>query len=423
MTHSFRPARRERVQLIIGCAGASGSGKTYSLLMLAVGLAYPEASNAAELQAIIDQEGRNRIAFLDTERGRALHYAPPPGEKPDPWRKEGGWFPFDHCEMEPPFMPDAYTDKIEEADKAGYTVIIVDSGSHEWSGEGGVLEWQEAEQYEKAKRRANYGNNANDKEPSYGDLEAVKMASWIKPKMAHKKMVGRITTLRAHLLIGLRAEQKVKMVQEYNDNGTKKGKVQIISASELPPAERWTPVCEKYFPHELVISFVLGPEAPGVPNILKLQDQHRPFVDLRKPLSAETGRALAAWARGATAKSEPAKTQPERQTREPEAQRQEPPAQETGDASQRADVDAFKRNIQGRRITSIAALQDLQKRNKEWLEWLMEFHPGLHDEIQVALDERSGELTASPTASSGGPSANAPEDRTGESGATLFQEG
>lgn len=283
MSYSFRPATREGVHFIIGGAGGTGSGKTYTLLMLAVGLAYPEATNAAELQAIIEREGKNRIAFIDTERGRGLHYATPPGQKPDPWREGGAWFPFDHANLEPPFSPDAYKGIILAADAQGYRVILVDSFSHEWSGEGGVLEIQEAE-FQRL-----------------GGRDATKMLSWVKPKQAHKKLVGAMTTLNAHILIALRADQKVKFHQERDEQGNKVGREKIIPVGDLPTRERWQPVCDKDFPFELTLSFVLGPEEPGVPHFLKLQDQHRPFVEMGRPLSLETGRALAAWAGGATA--------------------------------------------------------------------------------------------------------------------------
>src|SRR5690606_33406969 len=106
MSYEFRPAKREQVSLLIGVAGASGSGKTYSALRLATGLC----------------NGKG-MAVIDTEAGRALHYA--------------DQFKFDHCDMRPPFRPDAYRAAIEAADTKGYDVIVIDSVSHEWAGEGG----------------------------------------------------------------------------------------------------------------------------------------------------------------------------------------------------------------------------------------------------------------------------------------------
>jgi hypothetical protein len=67
--------------------------------------------------------------------------------RPDPWKQDGATFAFDHALLEPPFSPSIIRSMVEAADAAGYRVIILDSGSHEWAGEGGVLEMHEAEQY------------------------------------------------------------------------------------------------------------------------------------------------------------------------------------------------------------------------------------------------------------------------------------
>jgi hypothetical protein len=138
---------------------------------------------------------------------------------------------------------------IKAADEAGYPVIVVDSTSHEHAGEGGLLDWHEEELQRMAgddwKRR-----------------EAVKMAAWIKPKMAHKQMVQRLLQVRAHLILCFRAEEKVEMVR--GDDG----KMKIVPKG-------WMPICEKNLPYELTVSLLLTPEAPGVPKPIKLQEQHR----------------------------------------------------------------------------------------------------------------------------------------------------
>ena len=57
MSVSFREARREGVPLLLGLAGGTGSGKTWSAMTLAKGLA-----------------GAKRFAVIDTENGRAKHW-------------------------------------------------------------------------------------------------------------------------------------------------------------------------------------------------------------------------------------------------------------------------------------------------------------------------------------------------------------
>jgi hypothetical protein len=103
------------------------------------------------------------------------------------------------------------------------------------------------------------------------------------------------------------------MTEEDLGNGRKKTK--IIAASDLPPKERWSPVCEKSFPFELTMSFVLSPERPGYPIPLKLQEQHRPFIPTDKPISIETGRLLAGWAGGATGPTSASPAKPDPQTK------------------------------------------------------------------------------------------------------------
>ncbi len=106
----FRPAVRENVSLLIALAGASGSGKTYSALRLAKGLA-----------------PTGKIAFIDTEARRGLHYA--------------DQFEFMHADMRPPFRPENFLAGIRAAEKAGAEVVIIDSFSHEYDGEGGITDW------------------------------------------------------------------------------------------------------------------------------------------------------------------------------------------------------------------------------------------------------------------------------------------
>jgi hypothetical protein len=242
----FKPAVREAVPLLLGVIGQTGSGKTFSAMRIASGIV-----------------GKgNRFAVIDTESKRALHYA----DK----------FDFDHCELAPPFRPYNYADAIRAADKAGYKAIVVDSMSHEWAGEGGILDWQEEE----------LARMAGD---DWKKREACKMAAWIKPKIAHKQMVQRLLQVRSHLILCFRAEDKVKM--EKDD----RGKIQIVPAGIQP-------ICSKEMPYELMASFLLTSDKPGYPQPLKLQEQHKPMFPLDNLLSEESGHLISEWAKGGAIK-------------------------------------------------------------------------------------------------------------------------
>lgn len=95
----FKKAQKSASKLRLLLQGASGSGKTWSALTLAKSLG-------------------KKIAVIDTEKGSASLYS----DK----------FDFDVAEMNPPYTPEKFILSIQEAEKAGYDVIILDSISHEW---------------------------------------------------------------------------------------------------------------------------------------------------------------------------------------------------------------------------------------------------------------------------------------------------
>lgn len=247
MSITFRKAVRENVGLIVGIAGPSGSGKTFSAMRLAAGMS----------------QGKP-FAVIDTEAGRAKHYA--------------DRFAFDHADLQPPFRPGAYADAIKAADAAHYPVIVVDSCSHEHAGDGGLLDWHE----EELERMAG---------SDWKKRESCKMAAWIKPKTAHKRFVSSMLQVRAHLILCFRAEQKIEIV---NNNG----RTEIQPKKIASGFSDWIPICEKNILYELTSSFLLTPDAPGIPKPIKLEAQHRSVISLNNPLDEEAGRKLADWAKG-----------------------------------------------------------------------------------------------------------------------------
>lgn len=278
---SFAPASRDNLYFVIAMSGPSGGGKTLSALKVARGLAGGDDS---------------KIFVLDTESGRAKYYAPPSGQRPNQQT-----FGFMHADLRPPFRPDAFVDAVKAAEKAGAAVIVIDSMSHEWVGEGGVLDWAEDELNRMA------GND-------YAKRERVKMASWIKPKMAHKAMVQAMLQVRAHIIFCLRAEEKIKMAKVPDGRGGEKSV--IIQAADRPVLERWEPVCAKDFMFEVTTSMLLLPNSPGVPMPVKIQEQHRAAFPDGQPITEETGNILAAWASGGmTEKEAPKPPQPSAEDR------------------------------------------------------------------------------------------------------------
>ncbi len=105
---TFQKATKHQSKGRLALCGPSGSGKTYTALRVAQAL-----------------KGDGRIAVIDTEAGSASKYA-------DLWD-------FDVKELEE-FSPATYIAAIHEAEGLGYSVIICDSISDAWEGEGGILD-------------------------------------------------------------------------------------------------------------------------------------------------------------------------------------------------------------------------------------------------------------------------------------------
>ena len=125
----YKRAVRENTNVLVALAGASGSGKTYSAMQLATGIC-----------------GDAPFAMVDTEARRGLHYA--------------DQFDFEHVELGPAFTPGRYLDSIQQLATRGFKAIIIDSGSHEWEGEGrghragGRIEQEGAVQLDRAEAPA-----------------------------------------------------------------------------------------------------------------------------------------------------------------------------------------------------------------------------------------------------------------------------
>jgi AAA domain-containing protein len=344
MPFQFRPAKREQVGLLIGVAGASGAGKSYSAMRLATGIA-----------------GDKPFAVIDTEAGRAKHYA--------------DIFKFDHGDMAPPFSPDRYMEAIHAADAAGYPAIVIDSFSHEWSGDGGCCEMQEAE----------LDRMAGD---DWRKREACKFGAWAPAKKAHKKLVSRLLQCRAHLIFAFRAEPKVEMRRSAD------GKMEVVPKRLLGWSSEWIPITEKGFLFEMTASFVLSPDRPGCPIPIKLQEQHRPFFPLDQPITEESGRRLAAWAKGGAAPTPattPASPPPDERT----AILQEIKAVIMAYFPGTADRDKAARVKVARRVWDVGAWAEIEKLPVERLRMGME-KPDLAtpSRLEAACVDFKAELSA-----------------------------
>ncbi|NDW11137.1 AAA family ATPase [Dysgonomonas sp. 520] len=98
---NLRQSQRKQAKIKLALEGCSGSGKTYSSLLLASGMT-----------------NWNKIAIIDSENGSADLYA-----------HLGN---YNVLTLQSPFTPEKYMQAIEVCEKAGMEVIIIDSISHCW---------------------------------------------------------------------------------------------------------------------------------------------------------------------------------------------------------------------------------------------------------------------------------------------------
>ena len=120
-------AKREMLLLAMQIKGPSGSGKTVGGLILAYGMMkqkYPDLN---------EHDLWGKIGVIDTEHRRSLVYV---GMQKGPVRIGE----FIHGDLQAPYSVPRYLELALLMKQAGVEVIVVDSLSHAWIGEGGVVD-------------------------------------------------------------------------------------------------------------------------------------------------------------------------------------------------------------------------------------------------------------------------------------------
>lgn len=182
----FRAAERKKAKLRLGLAGPSGSGKTLSALLIAYGMTgdWP------------------KIGLIDTESGSGELYA----------ETEKAGVPIGQYQtltLEPPYLPQKYIEAIKAGEQAGLEVIIIDSLSHAWAGEGGLL----------------------DQQGKIADKSGNSWTAWRTITPLHNQLVEAMLHSKCHIIATMRA--KTEHIQTTDD----KGKT-IIKKVGMAPVQR-----------------------------------------------------------------------------------------------------------------------------------------------------------------------------------------
>ncbi|NQU35538.1 MAG: AAA family ATPase [Bacteroidetes bacterium] len=152
-------AERKQSKMKIALQGPSGSGKTFSSLLLAHGLC----------------GSWSKTVVIDTENGSSNLYA-----------HLGA---FNVIQITAPYSPEKFIEAIILAERSGMEVIILDSISHEWEGQGGILD-------------------------VHSSMMGNSFTNWAKLTPRHNGFVQKILSSSCHVIGTIRSKQDYVLTQK-----------------------------------------------------------------------------------------------------------------------------------------------------------------------------------------------------------------
>lgn len=168
----FRKAERRKAKLRLGICGPAGSGKTASALLIAYGI-----TGDWEKVGVVDTESGSGELYVNAAIGEAQI-----GE-------------YNVLPLTAPYTPEKYTQAIKLAEQDGLEVVILDSLSHAWAGEGGLL----------------------DQQGKLADRSGNTWTAWRSITPKHNALVETMLSSKIHVIATMRS--KMEHVQEKDSNG------------------------------------------------------------------------------------------------------------------------------------------------------------------------------------------------------------
>lgn len=221
---AFRKATKKKQRLRVAIIGPPGSGKTWSSLEIATGLG-------------------GRIGMIDSERGSGELYS--------------DHFKYDVDFIYPPFTPEKYIEMIHEAGSEGFDNLIIDSISHAWMGEGGLVEIADR-------------LGGNSKSPFGGWRQATPMQN---------KLVNAMLDYPGNLIVTLRT----KTAYEIQETATGK---------KMPVKIGLAPVQREGMEYEFSVVFSVQEDHTAIPT----KDRTHLFKDIQPfIITKKTGELISSW--------------------------------------------------------------------------------------------------------------------------------
>jgi hypothetical protein len=183
-----------------------------------------------------------KVGLIDTEHGSGHLYA--------------HLGDYDVIEIAAPYAVSKYIEAIKTFEEAGYTTIIIDSLSHAWAGDGGLL----------------------DKQGKLADRGTNSFAAWRTITPEHNALVDAMLRSRCHIIATMRAKQDY--VLEVNDKG-----------KQTPKKVGLAPVQREGMEYEFTV--MLDVDMAHVASASK--DRTGLFDGRFFKITSETGKELLAW--------------------------------------------------------------------------------------------------------------------------------
>jgi len=221
----IRQAEKRQAKLRLALIGVSGSGKSRGAISIALGM-------------------EKKFVVIDTEDTSADLYA--------------GLGKFDVLTLEKPFTPERYIDAINYCEEEGYEIIIIDSLSHAWAGEGGLLEMHD---------KITQASKSKNSYMAWGEI-----TPW------HNKLISTILHSSAHIITTMRVKTQYEVI---NDNGRMK-----------PVKVGLAPIQREGMDYEFTVVLDIDKESKLYSSS---KDRTQLFEGKHEKISIETGKKLIEW--------------------------------------------------------------------------------------------------------------------------------
>jgi hypothetical protein len=273
MAIRFIPVREinDPLTIALGISGGSGTGKTFTSLRMARGIA----------EGVAGKKGAP-IGYVDTENKRALHY-----KAAFPEMMHFDFTAINEAGELVGFGPERWIEVIDAAEAAQLPVLIFDSFSHAWEGVGGVLDLH-AQVLDRLVRDAEKRADGR-----YAvDPAKFSQLAWAEVKPRYRRLIDRIVRAKTNIIICTRAKP---VMQQGFGNKAKNARNTKTRRNDVP----WDPASDGDLMFEMTAMIILDPSSPGHPIYqIKVADQLKTILDRSQPMSEATGKAMAEWAKG-----------------------------------------------------------------------------------------------------------------------------